>query len=160
MAVTGYWFTHQIAQAYGETDGAVTAKLNWVADSASMKCALMHSTYTPAQTGQDFWNDVSAYDVDTVTDVTGYTAGGKTIGTTTMTTTGGSGKVVKFAAGATTVWTTATLTARYAVLYKDTTTASSSPVFAYLDFGTDVPAVAGDFTITWHTDGIATITVS
>jgi len=160
MAVTGFWFTHNIAQAYGETDGLNTAKLNWVADSASMKCALMHSTYTPNQTGQDFWNDVSAYDTDTVTDVTGYTAGGKTLGTTTMTTTGGSGKVVKFAAAATCVWTSATLTASYAVIYKAVAAASDSPLIAYLNFGTDVPAVAGDFTITWHTDGIATITVS
>ena len=160
MAVTGFWFTHNIAQAYGETNGLLTTKLNWVADSASMRCALMHSTYTPNQTGQDFWNDVSAYDVDEVGAVTGYTSGGKAIGTTEMTTTGGSGKVVKFSAGATCVWTSATLTASYAVIYKEAASAATSPLIAYLNFGTDVPAVAGDFTITWHTDGIATITVS
>jgi hypothetical protein len=46
------------------------------------------------------------------------------------------------------------------VVYKALGAASDSPVVFFLDFGADVPATAGDFTITWHTDGMATITVA
>jgi len=155
MAVTGFWYTHAIATAFGE--GAAT--IDWVADSASIKVALMQSTFTGAnqsQTAADFWSDISAYEI---TASTNYTANGKAIGTTTMTETAGSGKTVTFDAPDV-VWSTATLTARGAAIIKDTGTDSTSPVIAFLDFGADVTATAGDFTITWHTDGIATITVA
>ena len=155
MAVTGYWYPKSISIAFGTG----TQTLDWVADSASMKCALMQSTFTgtnQSQTAADYWNDVSAYELAG----TNYTAGGKTIGTTSLTTTAGSGKTITFAGGTSTVWTTATLTARGAVVYKALAAASDSPVVFFLDFGADVPAVGGDFTITWHTDGMATITVA
>lgn len=156
MAVTGYWYPKAISIAFGTG----TQTLDWVADSASMKCALMSAAFTggnQSQTAADYWNDVSAYEI---TSFTNYTAGGKTIGTTALTTTAGSGKTITFSGGTSTVWTTATLTARGAVVYKALAQASDSPVVFFLDFGADVPAVAGDFTITWHTDGMATITVA
>jgi hypothetical protein len=156
MAVTGYWYPKSISVAFGF--GAQT--LDWTADSASIKCALMNSNFTggnQSQTAADYWNDVSGNECATVTN---YTAGGKTVGTTTLTTTAGSGKTITFGGGATTVWTAATLTARGAVVYKALAQASDSPVVFFLDFGADVPCSAGDFTITWHTDGMATITVA
>lgn len=156
MAVTGYWYTKAISIAFGTG----TQTIDWVADSASMKCALMSTNFTGAnqsQTAADYWNDVSSMEIGTFTN---YTAGGKTVGTTTLTTSAGSGKTVTFAGGASTVWSTATLTARGAVVYKALAQASDSPVVFYLDFGADVPCSAGDFTITWHTDGMATITVA
>ncbi len=79
MTVSGYWYTKAIGGAFGADDGAVTAKFNWKADSASIKVALMQSTFTGAnqsQTAADFWDDVSAYEI---TAFTGYTAGGKAI---------------------------------------------------------------------------------
>ena len=51
-------------------------------------------------------------------------------------------------------WETATINARAAVLYKDTGTASTSTLIAYIDFGLDFQSSGGDFTIEWHTDGI------
>jgi hypothetical protein len=154
MAVTGYWYPKSIAIAFGTG----TQTIDWVADSASTKCALMGTNFTgtnQSQTAGDYWNDVSSYEAAG----TNYTAGGKTIGTTTLTSTAGSGKTVTFGGGTTTVWTTATITARGAVVYKALAAASDSPVVFFLDFGADVPASAGDFTITWHTDGMATIAV-
>ena len=156
MAVTGYWYPKSISIAFGT--GSQT--IDWVADSASMKCALMATNFTgtnQSQTAADYWNDVSSYEIASFTN---YTAGGKTIGTTSLTTTAGSGKTITFAGGTSTVWTAATLTARGAVVYKALAAASDSPVVFFLDFGADVPASAGDFTITWHTDGMATITVA
>lgn len=161
MAVTGYWYTKAISGAFGGDDGSVTAKFNWEADSASIKVALMSDVWSAStnqqQTAADNWNDISAYEI---TAFTNYTAGGKAItAASTLTTSAGSGKTITFDAPDV-VWSTATLTSRGAVVYKATGTASTSPVLGYLDFGADVPANSGDFTITWHSDGIATITVS
>lgn len=156
MAVTAYWYPKSIAIAFGEG----TQTIDWVADSASIKCALMNTNFTgsnQSQTAADYWNDVSSYEISSFTN---YTAGGKTVGTTTLTTTAGSGKTVTLDGDASTVWTTATLTARGAVVYKALAAASDSPVVFFVDFGADVPCSAGDFTITWHTDGMATITVA
>ena len=153
MAVTGYWYPKTV-EHWG------MATYDWVADSASVKCALMNSNFTGANQSlsvADFWNDVSAYEVATAT---GYTAGGKTVGTTAVAAGSTSNKTVKFSAGTSVVWTTATLTARGAVVYKAVAQASDSPVIFFLDFGADVPASSGDFTITWHTDGMATITTA
>jgi hypothetical protein len=155
MAVTGFWYTKAISTAFGEG----TATIDWVADSASMKVALMQSTFTGAnqsQTAASFYTNVSAYEI---TAFTNYTALGKALGTTTLTTTAGSGKTITFDSPDVT-WTTATLTARGAVVYKDTGNVATSPVVAFLDFGADVPATAGDFTIAWHVNGIATVTVA
>lgn len=153
MAVTGYWYPKTI-------EHLGNAVYDWVADSASIKCALMNSDFTGASQSlsvADFWNDVSAYEVATAT---GYTAGGKTVGTTAVAVGSTSNKTVKFSAGTSVVWTTATLTARGAVVYKAVAQASDSPVIFFLDFGADVPASSGDFTITWHADGMATITTA
>lgn len=155
MAVTGYWYPYAFKQM-----GSGTGKMDFVADSASMKCALMATNFTGANQSlslADFWNDVSAYEI---TSFTNYTAGGKTIGTTAITPGSTSMKTVKYSGTSSTVWTTATLTARGAVVYKAAAQASDSPVVFFLDFGADVPASAGDFTITWHTDGMATVTTS
>ena len=160
MAVTGYWFTRGISQAFGGVSAAEAPLVDWMSDSASIKVALMDSSYTPSQTANDFWNDVSAYDTDAVQAVTGYAAGGKTFSAaTTLYNTAGSGKTITFDAPDI-VWTTATLSASFAVLYKDSGTTSTSPLLAYLDFGANVPAVAGDFTISWNAGGISTITVA
>lgn len=153
MAVTGYWYPNVMVR-FGMAD------FDWVADSASIKCALMATNFTgnnQSLSVADYWNDVSTYEIGTFT---GYTAGGKTVGTTAVAAGSTSNKTVKFSAGASVVWTTATLTARGAVVYKAMAQASDSPVIFFLDFGADVPASSGDFTITWHTDGMATITTA
>lgn len=153
MAVTGYWYPKVFARM-----GSGTGKMDFVADSASMKCALMHTNFTGANQSlslASYWADVSAYEVATAT---GYTS--KTIGTTAITPGGASNKTVKYSASASVVWTTATLTARGAVVYKSVAAASDSPVMFFLDFGADVPANSGDFTITWHSDGMATVTTA
>ena len=56
-------------------------------------------------------------------------------------------------------WTSATITARYAVFY-DSTPASNKPLIGYVDFGEDVSCTAGTFDITIHSDGVFAITVA
>ena len=51
-------------------------------------------------------------------------------------------------------WTTSTLTARYAIIYKSTGTSSTSPLIGYIDFSSDKSSVTGTFTIQWNAEGI------
>ncbi len=75
----------------------------------------------------------------------GYTAGGNTLSISTNPTTGGTTAFLSFA---TTTWTTATITARGALIYQ---AGGSTPAVAVLDFGSDKGSSAGDFQITFPT---------
>lgn len=145
MAVTAKWYANgELAISNGSTV--------WTTDT--IKAALTTSSYTPNQSTHDFFNDVT----NELSTANGYTAGGATLGTKSVTL---SGLVVALKAAAT-VWTaTGTLTARYCVVYKSTGTASTSPVLGYVDFGADVSATDAAFTITWDaTDGVLKNTVT
>ena len=76
---------------------------------------------------------------------TGYTAGGNTLTISTVPTTSGTTAFLSFA---TTTWTTATITARGALIYQ---VGGSTPSVAVLDFGGDKTSTAGDFQITFPT---------
>jgi len=59
-----------------------------------------------------------------------------------------------------TTWASSTITARYAVVYASTGTASTSPLIGYVDFGSDQSSTNGNFTITWDATGIVRVTVA
>lgn len=123
-------------------------------DSDSIKVMLCTSAYTPDQ-------DTHQYKSDVTSEVTGtgYTAGGEALTTASLTYTAGT-NVLKLDADDVT-WAGSTITARYAVIYDSTpATDATRPLLAYVDFGADVSSSAGNFTITWDTAGIATVTVS
>ena len=128
-----------------------SAGINWGSDT--IKVALTTSAYTPDQDAHDFFNDIT----NEVTG-TGYTAGGATLASKTSTYTSGTNTQALDAADVT--WSSSTITARYAIVYKSTGTASTSPLIGYVDFGADVVSSGGPFTITWDAAGIATFTVS
>lgn len=121
--------------------------IDWTSDV--IKVALCTSSYTPAQATHEFFSDIT----NEITG-TGYTAGGKTVTTPAV---AWVSTLVKFSADNVS-WPTATFTARYAIIYKDTGTAGTSPLIAYVDFGTNVSSAAGTFLITWDATGILTIT--
>jgi hypothetical protein len=52
-------------------------------------------------------------------------------------------------------WTTATITARYGVIYKSTGTAGTSALLVMKDFGGNITSTAGTFTVTFDAQGIA-----
>lgn len=59
-----------------------------------------------------------------------------------------------------TSWSTATITARYAIIYDSTPgTAATNPLIILVDFGADVSSTASTFQITWDAQGIAHIFV-
>lgn len=132
----------------------ITAAFNKEVDfgTDTIKVALVTSSYTPNQDTHDYWDDVSANEITG----TGYTAGGATLASKTIGYTSGT-NVTKFDADDVS-WTTSTLTARYAVVYLSTGTASTSPLIAYVDFATDQSSSSGTFTVTWSSSGIFTTT--
>lgn len=123
-------------------------------DSDTIKVALLSSSYTPDQDAHDYFNDVSSYEVSG----TGYTAGGATLASKTATYDSATNVVILDAAD--TTWASSTITARYAVVYGSTGTASTSPLIGYVDFGSDQSSTSGNFTITWDSTGIVRITVA
>ena len=123
-------------------------------DTDTIKVALLSSSYTPDQDAHDYYNDVSTYEVSG----TGYTAGGSTLASKTATYDSANNVIVLDAAD--TTWASSTITARYAVIYDSTGTASTSALIGYVDFGSDQSSTNGNFTITWDSTGIVRITVA
>lgn len=116
-------------------------------DTDTIKVMLVTSTYTPnADTHED------KADVTNEVTGTGYTAGGKTIANTAVTkdTTDDEGVWD----GDDVTWASSTITARGAVVYKDSGVASTSWLICYLDFVSDQSSSSGDFTIQWGAEGI------
>ena len=118
----------------------------------TIKVALLTSTYTPDidthENYDDLTNEVSESG-------TGYTAGGKAITTPAVTvdTTDDEGVFD----GDDLTWADSSITARYAVIYKDTGVASTSKLIGYIDFGADEISDSGDFVIQWAAEGIANL---
>ena len=118
-------------------------------DTNTIKVALVTSGYTPTQATHEFFNQVTSE-----VSGTGYTAGGSTLASAAVTASGGKGV---FDANDTS-WANSTITARAAVIYKDSGASTTSPIIAYIDFGSDKVSSGGEFKITWNASGILTLT--
>ncbi|MCB9415409.1 MAG: hypothetical protein H6526_08995 [Actinobacteria bacterium] len=141
MAVSTHWYAEAIVKAFNK-------ELDF--DTDTIKVALL-SGYTPSQ-AHNYFDDVSADEISG----TGYTAGGATLGSKTLVSSGG---VATFDA-ADTSWSSSTLSATHAVVYLSTGTASTSPLLCYVDFGGTVASTGGTFAVTWNASGILTATAS
>ena len=132
---------------------ALNKEVDW--DSDTIKVALLTSSYTPNQDTHDYFDDVSTYEVTG----TGYTTGGNTLSSKTVTYDGTNNVVILDAADVT--WSSSTITARYAVVYDDAgASAGAKALIGYVDFGSDQSSTNGNFTITWDSTGIVRITVA
>lgn len=119
-------------------------------DTDDIKLALVTSTYTPDIDAHTVFSDIT----NEVTG-TGYTAGGQSL-TSKVISTDLTNDLAKFDAADVT-WAASTITARGAVLYKNTGVAGTSTLIAYFDFLTDQVSSNGDFTVQWNANGILTI---
>jgi len=115
--------------------------------SDTIKVALCSSSYTPSAS-HNFFDDIT----NELTTAGGYTAGGATITSPTVT----SGVFD----AANTSWSSATFTARYAIVYKSTGTAGTSPLMFYIDFGQNESPSSQTFSINWNASGITAITTA
>lgn len=141
------------AKWYGLGANSVcTQNSSWTV--GTIKVALIANTYTPNQDTDQFF---STPQVNEITGA-GYTAGGVTLSSKTLAYDAASNEVRFDAADVS--WTTASFTARYAVVYNSTGTASTSPLLGYVDFGADETVTSGTFSIQWDATGVLKITVS
>ena len=145
MAVTAFWYGKAFLSVFNkEVD----------INSDTIKVMLTTSTYTPNQDTHDYKDDVT-----NEVSGTGYSAGGVTLTTPVMAYTGGTNTWNFDADDA--VWTTATFTARNAVMYDSTPGSDATrPLLSYVDFGADQTVAAADFKIIWNASGIVQVVVS
>lgn len=116
---------------------------------------MITSSYTPAQDTDSFWSTPQANEITG----TGYSAGGvalagKSIGGVT-----GSHEIPLIASNAS--WSTASFTCRYAVVYRDTGTAGTSPLLGWIDFGGNETVASGTFSIVFDpSNGVLALTAA
>ena len=123
-------------------------------DTDTIKIMLCTSSYTPDQDTHQYKSSVT----NEVTG-TGYTATGATLASFSVAY-DTSTNIIKLDATDPS-WTTATITARYAVIYDASPGSDATrPLICYIDFGADVVASAGTLAITFDAAGLATVTVS
>ncbi|MBU2249878.1 MAG: hypothetical protein KKD77_24240 [Gammaproteobacteria bacterium] len=113
----------------------------------TIKVMLVTDVYSPDIDAHDFLDDITGEVVGT-----GYTAGGKEI-ENRQTSQDNANDRGEFS-GNNVTWTSSSITSRYAILYKSTGVAATSPVIGCLDFGGNKTSTFGDFAIAWHADGI------
>lgn len=133
-------------------EAAFTEELQLTTDTIKvMLCTSASNAYSARTTVK--------YKADVTNEVTGtgYTAGGLTLSGTRVSSTTGSVYTLDFSTDP--VWTTSTITARYAVFYDDTP-ASNKPLLCWWDFGQDEISSSGNFTLTLSASGILTLTAS
>lgn len=120
-------------------------------DSDTIKLMLVTSDYTP-----NIDTNTKRSDVTNEVSGAGYTTGGSALQNKTVTINTTSDKAIFDADDVT--FSTASITARGAVLYKSRGGASSADeLICYLDFGSDITSTAGNFNIAFDANGILTI---
>lgn len=146
-----------LTKVYGNAQKHMDIDVDWATDT--IKVSLHTSAYTPNQATDEFFSTVTGE----LATANGYTAGGlalssKAVVVTSLTT------AYRAAASSWTAGAGQTITARYAVVRKDTGTASTSPVLAYCLLDStpaDVSATNAAFLITWDaTDGVFKVVAS
>ena len=93
----------------------------------------------------DLSASTTAYSTTNEISGTGYTAGGNTLTIASNSTTSGTTAFVDFSD---TSWTSSSITARGALIYKS---GGTNPSIAVLDFGEDKSSTSGTFTVTFPT---------
>ena len=116
-----------------------------------IKVMLVTSAYTPDKDTHTRRSDVANEVAGT-----GYTAGGKSLTTPTVTQDNTNDKGVFDADDV--VWLASTITARGAVIYKNTGVAANDNIIGYFDFGSDKISTDGNFTLALNALGVLDIT--
>jgi hypothetical protein len=117
-------------------------------DTDAVKVMLLTSGYTADADNQEFKGQLGSFEAAG----TGYTAGGQALASKTVTQDNTADKGVFDAADVT--WPNSSITARYAVVYKDTGNPATSPLICCFDFGADKKSENADFVIQWNAAGI------
>lgn len=123
-------------------DDAARALIDF--DGDTFYAVLVTASYTPDKDAHTRRSDVTNEVVGT-----GYTAGGAASAATVTKDTANDKVTIAFAA---ITWSTATITARAAVIYKRRGgLASADELVAYVDFGGNITSTVADFVVTFST---------
>lgn len=145
MAVTGY--------VYGLAMQSILNKeIDF--DTDTVKVMLATSSYTPAQDTHRYASSLTGFEITG----TGYTAGGATLASKTVTYDTATNTLTLDCADP--QWTNATITARYAIFYVSTGTASTSPLICYWDLGQDESVYGDTFTLQIPSAGLLTLSTA
>ncbi len=124
------------------------SSLQWDDNSTTtIKCMLVTSSYNADQDNHTFISDV-----DNEVSGTGYDTGGKEIVNRTIVVDNSNNRGIYDGNDA--IWATSSITARGAVVYKDTGTPATSPLICYIDFTEDKISSDAEFKIQWNTLGV------
>jgi hypothetical protein len=150
MAVNTHWYTNAFVNILGGGTEAEDKRIDYLTDDIYVM--LCTATYVPNQdtheTKADVTNEVSG---------TGYDTGG--IALTGKTISPGTGVVLLDAVDPS--WADSSLTARYAVFYRNEGAGDSDKLLlGYMDFDTNRTSDGGAFTIRFDDDGFLKATVS
>lgn len=147
MAVTAGWYGLALRDQWGTN---ATDRVDFMTDV--MQCSLHTSSYTIDPDANDYFNDAT----NELPTAGGYTANGVTLASKALTYDTGTNETRFDAADA--AWTSATFTARSAVVWKNSAGASTTDhLFTWVNFGGDETVSAANFTIQWDSVGIAKI---
>lgn len=130
-------------------DSIISTAINLKTDT--LKLSLHSASFTPSEDDDEFFDDLDN-EVSSSGSYTAGIAGGYTLASVTVTTNDTSNRGILDAADVSI--TGASITARYAVIRKDTGVASTSPIIAVIDLGSNITSTAGTFTIAWDTAGV------
>lgn len=153
MAITAHWYSLGLSKLAQNT--AFLAAWNTDITNGHIFCALTTNSYTPNQDTDSFWSTPQANEVSGA----GYTAGGVALTGGSVGGVTGSHEIPLIASASS--WTSASFTAYYAVVYRSTGTASTSPLLGYVNFGGAEAVSSGTFTINWDaTNGVLALSAS
>lgn len=140
------------AHVYGQfLNSLATKTVNLSSDS--LKVMLVTSSYTPNQATDAFASTPQAFEITG----TGYTTGGAALTSVVLS----DATDVFTLSAANTTWTTATFTARYAVIYDaQSGSYATDPVIGYVDFGANQSPAGVNFQIQWNSGQVLQITAS
>lgn len=113
----------------------------------TLKIALVTSSYIPNIDTHSKFSDITSEVVGA-----GYTSSGSILAAVTVTIDNDNDRTILDASDVS--WTSSSVTANGAVIYKVGSTPETSPLIAYIDFGSDKSSSNGDFIIQWNMNGI------
>lgn len=125
-----------------------------------LRVILVSASYTPNIDTHTRYGDVSAHEINVAGSPTGYPAGGQAISGSLQFTVDTTNDRATFDAADNT-WSSATITARYAVIVKVRSSGlnkENDNLIGYVDFGSDQSSSNGNFTIQWNSVGVIAFT--
>ena len=122
-------------------------EVDWSGDTWHL--VLLDDSYTPDYTNDAYWDDISAHEITG----TGYTTGGITVASPTITYNAGTNTVTLNLADA--AWTSSTFSAYHAVLVDWTpATDATRPLALHIDFEGAMEPADGSLSISWNASGV------